>query len=112
MPRIHVLDPSAVLAAVTPQAAIDAVREAFLRHYRGDWGMPPKVYLDSPGFGDFRAMPARGDGTAILNWISSFPATLKRGLRSVMGFVCVSDAETSEPLALLDAGAVTALRTG
>jgi len=113
--RISVLDHGAVLAAVSPQAAIDAVREGFLRHYAGDWVMPPKVYLDSPGFGDFRAMPARGDGIAILKWISSFPGNAKRTvhpLPSVMGMVCVSDAETSEPLALLDAGAVTALRTG
>jgi len=74
--------------------------------------MPPKVYLDSPGFGDFRAMPARGDGIAILKWISSFPGNPRRALPSVMGMVCVSDAETSQPLALLDAAAVTALRTG
>src|SRR3954453_10475245 len=112
MPTIDVLDHDAVLAAVSPRSAIDAVREAFLRHYEGEWVMPPKVYLDSPGFGDFRAMPARGGGIAILKWISSFPGNLRRGLPSVMGMVCVSDAETSEPLALLDAAAVTALRTG
>ncbi|TML08458.1 MAG: ornithine cyclodeaminase family protein [Actinobacteria bacterium] len=112
MPKIHVLDHDAVLAAVSPAAAIDAVRKGFLRHYRGDWVMPPKVYLDSPGFGDFRAMPARGDGIAILKWISSFPGNERRALPTVMGMVCVSDAETSEPLALLDAAAVTALRTG
>ena len=35
--------------------------------------MPPKVYLDSPPHGDFRAMPARGGDLAILKWISSFP---------------------------------------
>src|SRR5436190_7360779 len=112
MPKIHVLDHDAVLAAVSPAAAIDAVRKGFLRHYRGDWVMPPKVYLDSPGFGDFRAMPARGDGIAILKWISSFPDNVRRALPAVMGVVCVSDAETSEPIALLDARAVTALRTG
>ena len=115
MPEIPVYDHDAVLAAVSPQAAIDAVREAFLRHHRGEWVMPPKVYLDSPGFGDFRAMPARGDGIAILKWISSFPDNPKHAahpLPSVMGMVCVSDLETSEPLALLDAAAVTALRTG
>jgi alanine dehydrogenase len=110
--RISVLDHDAVLAAVSPEAAIDTVREGFLRHHRGEWVMPPKVYLDSPGFGDFRAMPARGDGIAILKWISSFPGNVRRALPSVMGMVCVSDAETSEPLALLDAAAVTALRTG
>jgi alanine dehydrogenase len=112
MPTISVLDHDAVLAAVSPQAAIEAVREGFLRHHRGEWAMPPKVYLDSPGFGDFRAMPARGDGIAILKWISSFPGNPSRALPAVMGMVCVSDAKTSEPLALLDAAAVTALRTG
>ena len=112
MPRIAILDHDAVLAAVSADAAIDAVREAFLRHHRGEWVMPPKVYLDSPGYGDFRAMPARGDGIAILKWVSSFPGNAKRALPAVMGMVCVSDAETSEPLALLDARAVTALRTG
>jgi len=113
--QISVLDHDAVLAAVSPQAAIDAVREAFLRHHRGDWVMPPKVYLDSPGFGDFRAMPARGDGIAILKWISSFPDNPNHAahpLPAVMGMVCVSNAETSEPTAILDAAAVTALRTG
>jgi ornithine cyclodeaminase/alanine dehydrogenase-like protein (mu-crystallin family) len=74
--------------------------------------MPSKVYLESPGFGDFRAMPARGDGLAILKWISSFPGNPERGLPTVIGLLVVSDASTSEPLALLDAGAVTALRTG
>ena len=112
MTRIDVLDHDAVLAAVSPEAAIDAVREAFMRHYRGEWVMPPKVYLDSPGFGDFRAMPARGDGLALLKWITSFPGNPSRGLPTVTGIVCVSDSNTGEPLMLLDARSVTALRTG
>ena len=57
-------------------------------------------------------MPARGDGLAMLKWISSFPGNPERGLPTVMGVVVLSDAETSEPLALLDARSVTALRTG
>src|SRR4051812_1510009 len=74
--------------------------------------MPAKVYLDSPPPGDFRAMPARGGELAMLKWISSFPQNPQRGLPTVIGLLVVSDATTSEPLALLDAGAVTALRTG
>ena len=35
--------------------------------------MPSKVYLDAPPNGDFRAMPARGDGFASLKWVTSFP---------------------------------------
>ena len=74
--------------------------------------MPAKIYLQSPPFGDFRAMPARGDGVALLKWITSFPGNPERGLPTVMGVICLSDAQTGAPLMLLDARAVTALRTG
>jgi alanine dehydrogenase len=74
--------------------------------------MPAKIYLQSLPFGDFRAMPAIGDGIALLKWITSFPGNPERGLPTVMGIVCLSDAETGTPLMLLDARAVTALRTG
>lgn len=112
MPDVPVLDRAAVFAAVSPAAAIEAVADAFLRHRRGAWTMPPKTYLPSPPYGDFRAMPARGDGLAMLKWISSFPQNPARDLPTVIGVVLLNDAETSEPILMLDAGAVTALRTG
>jgi alanine dehydrogenase len=107
-----VLDHDSVLRAVSPVAAIDATRDAFLRHHRGEWVMPAKVYLDSPPYGDFRAMPARGDELALLKWVTSFPRNPEHGLPTVSGVVCLSDRRTGVPLALLDARAVTALRTG
>ncbi len=112
MPDLAVLDHDAVLAAVSASAAIEATREGFLRHHSGAWTMPAKVYVQSPPFGDFRAMPALGGGFALLKWITSFPGNPARGLPTVNGVVCLSDAETGLPLALLDAPAVTALRTG
>jgi alanine dehydrogenase len=112
VPSLPVLDHDAVLAAVSPAAAIERVREAFLRFYDGDWAMPAKVYLQSPPHGDFRAMPARGGGLALLKWITSFPGNPARGLPTVTGVICLSDAETGQPLMLLDARSVTALRTG
>lgn len=112
MPELPVLDHDAVLAAVSPGAAIDAVAEAFVRHHRGEWAMPAKVYLPSPPHGDFRAMPARGGELALLKWITSFPGNPERGLPTVQGVICLSDAATGTPLALLDARSVTALRTG
>jgi ornithine cyclodeaminase/alanine dehydrogenase-like protein (mu-crystallin family) len=57
-------------------------------------------------------MPARGDGLALLKWVTSFPANPDRGLPTVTGIVCLSDATNGEPLMLLDARSVTALRTG
>ena len=110
--NIAVLDADAVLAAVTPAAAIEQVRAALVHHHAGDWVMPPKVYLQADAAdGDFRAMPARGDGLALLKWITSFPGNPGRGLPTVMGVVCVSDANTGVPLMLLDAATVTVLRS-
>jgi alanine dehydrogenase len=74
--------------------------------------MPPKVYLEAPPAGDFRAMPALGSGLAILKWVTSFPGNGLHGLPAVMGVICVSSADDGRPLALVDARAVTALRTG
>jgi alanine dehydrogenase len=112
VPAIAVLDHDAVLGAVSPAQAIDRVRHGLLRHHAGEWAMPAKVYLQSPPFGDFRAMPARGDDLALLKWITSFPGNPGRGLPTVTGVICLSDATTGEPLMLLDARSVTALRTG
>src|SRR6185436_2155069 len=110
---VPVLGHDAVLAAVSPAAAIEHVRDGFAAHHAGEWTMPAKIYLDAPPHGDFRAMPALGGGFAMLKWISSFPGNpVEHGLPTVMGVVCLSDAGTSEPRMLLDARAVTALRTG
>ena len=85
MHGIPFLDYDAVIGAVSAEDAITHTREAFLRHRAGDWLMPAKVYLPSPPYGDFRAMPALGDGFAMLKWISSFPGNPARGLPTVMG---------------------------
>src|ERR1700754_4738201 len=98
MSPVAVLDHDAVLAAVSPREAIDRTREAFLRHWRGEWVMPSKVYLEAPPHGDFRGLPAVGDGLAILKLISSCPGNPARGLPTVMGILLVSDATTSEPI--------------
>jgi ornithine cyclodeaminase/alanine dehydrogenase-like protein (mu-crystallin family) len=73
--------------------------------------MPSKVYVSNYPAGDFRAMPAIGDGHALLKWVTSFPGNPARGLPTVTGLVLLSDAEDGRLLAILDAAAVTALRT-
>jgi alanine dehydrogenase len=112
MPEILLFDHDTVLAAVSPLEAIERVRDGFVRHAAREWEMPAKVYLQAPPHGDFRAMPARGSGLAILKWVTSFPGNPDRGLPVVMGVICVSSEEDGRPLALIDARAVTALRTG
>jgi ornithine cyclodeaminase/alanine dehydrogenase-like protein (mu-crystallin family) len=57
-------------------------------------------------------MPALGGGHALLKWVTSFPGNPERGLPTVTGVVLLSDASNGMLRAALDAGAVTALRTG
>jgi alanine dehydrogenase len=101
-----------VLQAIDPADAIERVRDGFVEYAGNEWQMPPKVYLDASPNGDFRAMPAKGAGLAILKWVTSFPGNPQAGLPVVMGMICVSSAVDGEPLALVDVRAVTALRTG
>jgi alanine dehydrogenase len=57
-------------------------------------------------------MPALGAGHALLKWVTSFPDNPAKGLPTVTGLVLLSDASDGSLRAVLDAGAVTALRTG
>ncbi len=109
---IPVFSAQAVEAAVPPEQAVEAVRDAFVAYGRGEWSMPPKVYVPAYPAGDFRAMPALGAGHAALKWVTSFPGNPERGLPTVTGLVLLSDASDGSLVAVFDAGAVTALRTG
>jgi alanine dehydrogenase len=108
---IPVFRASDVERAVSPHEAYDAVRAAFEAQARKTWSMPSKTYVTNYPAGDFRAMPAIGDGHAVLKWVTSFPGNPAKGLPTVTGLVLLSDAEEGRLLALLDAAAVTALRT-
>ena len=112
MSRIPVFAAEDVAAAVSPGRAVEVVRDAFVAYSRGEWSMPPKVYVPAYPAGDFRAMPALGGGYALLKWVTSFPGNPALGLPTVTGLVLLSDASNGMPVAVLDAGAVTALRTG
>jgi ornithine cyclodeaminase/alanine dehydrogenase-like protein (mu-crystallin family) len=111
VPPVPVFTAEDVYAAVDPSEAVAAMHEAFVEHTQGNWVMPSKVYLTAQN-GDFRAMPAGGGGFAVLKWVNSYPANPARALPTVSGVVILSEAETGQMQALLDAGAVTAVRTG
>jgi alanine dehydrogenase len=112
VPEIPVFPQETVLSAISPADAIERVRDGFVQYASGSWQMPPKTYLDASPHGDFRAMPAKGAGLAILKWVTSFPRNPEAGLPVVMGMICVSSAVDGEPLALVDVRSITALRTG
>src|SRR3954463_7067462 len=102
MAELLVFPQDLVLQAIDPAEAIERVRDGFVEYAGNEWQMPPKVYLDASPNGDFRAMPAKGAGLAILKWVTSFPGNPQAGLPVVMGVICVSSAVDGQPPAPVD----------
>ena len=109
-----ILSGSDVNELISPAAVITAVEAAFAAHGRGETRMPPKLYLPLPEYnGDFRAMPVYADGAAGVKWINAHPDNpAKHGLPAVVGIFIYSDPDSAQPLAVMDATGMTAMRTG
>ena len=108
------LTQSDVRSLVTMEEAVEAVEAAFAAHGRGETLMPSKVYIDLEKYhGDFRAMPAYFGGAAGLKWVNAHPENpAKHGRPTVRGMYILSDPDTADPLAVMDATWLTAARTG
>jgi alanine dehydrogenase len=95
------------------RSAIRSAQAACIALARGQAAMPPKLYLPLPGGNDFRAMPAWQAHPPMcgVKWVNVHPRNPRRGLPSVMAVILLNDPATGEPLAGLEGGLVTKLRT-
>jgi ornithine cyclodeaminase/alanine dehydrogenase-like protein (mu-crystallin family) len=120
--RVLVLSHRDVLAALQPDACVAAMAEVLAGHARGETFMPLRSVMmppDAPGF--MGLMPGwsrgRGDGTGditgafALKAVCIMPGNPARGLDAHQGLVTLFDGETGVPTAILDASAITAVRT-
>lgn len=94
--------------------AISAVEEAFNEYAGGKVIMPSKLYLNIPGSGDFRAMPAyiHSTGTAGIKWVNVHPGNPEKGLPTVMAVILLNDPATGKLISVMDGTYITGLRTG
>lgn len=110
-----VLDGRDTRACLPMPAAIDAAREAMRSFSSGAVVQPMRTVLDGGPAGLFGAMPVGvQDGNRMLFGVKT--VTVKhdngtRGLPSHNGLVLVFDEETGLPVAVVDAAAVTEIRT-
>lgn len=113
MTQLRILSAADVLAALPMSRAIDVMREAFTLLARGEVEMPLRTAIPLPGqTGTFLVMSARAGkafGTKLVTVLPNNPA---RGLPAVQSAVVMFDPDTGTPAALLDGGALTAIRTG
>ncbi len=109
---IRFLSRSVISDLITMEDAIDTMARAFGQLSSGDVEMPVRISLASGGgttlFMPARLGAARERGAKI---VSLFPGNRGRGVPTINGVILILDDETGRPRAVMDAGALTAIRT-
>jgi ornithine cyclodeaminase len=105
-----------VRQALPMRAAIDAVKAAYVALSGGQAEVPLRLSLPvKPYEGASLFMPAfvAGENEALtVKVVSVFPHNPERNLPTIYAAVLVLEPDTGRPLALLEGGTLTALRTG
>jgi len=113
---MRIIEESALRAVMTPQVAVDAMRDAFRADGDGRAHVPAVINLDVPRHrGEFHVKTAHIDGVrhVAVKIASGFYDNPSKGLPSGSGLMAVFDATTGMPVALLlDNGFLTDIRTG
>ena len=115
MGQMVVLSAEEVSKVLTIEDAIAAVEEAYRQKATGKGVAWPMVYEQfEPGVADMdiRSGELVGSGLFGLKLTALFSQNPKKGLPEIFGTTLLCDNATGEPLALLNASAVTGLRTG
>jgi ornithine cyclodeaminase/alanine dehydrogenase-like protein (mu-crystallin family) len=112
---VLILSHDDVLAALTPEDCAEAMAEVLAARARGGALMPLRSAIRFEGAAGFMAtMPAwRGGADPVfsLKALCIMPGNPARGLDTHQGTVTLFDGTTGRPRAMLDASAVTAVRT-
>ncbi|WP_202864871.1 ornithine cyclodeaminase family protein [Rothia halotolerans] len=108
-PEIRSVGPDQVMAHLPLRAAVDALRQALQE------GLDPArqaARTTSPlTNGEFLLMPSEFEGYAGVKILTVAPGNPARGLPKIQGSYMLFDAETLQPLALIDGIALTSIRT-
>ncbi|MGH8264872.1 MAG: ornithine cyclodeaminase family protein [Steroidobacteraceae bacterium] len=105
------LDASQITELLTPADAVAAVEAALRAHAADKCVVPQRHHIEWQG-NTFLAMPAVGGTVAGVKLVSVVPENARRNLPVTIGVMMLTSAQTGEPLALLNAAALTAIRTG
>ncbi len=120
VPPLRYLSSDDVLAAMPPLAERLALAERTMTALIADAELPPKIGVHPRPDGSFaHAMPAhlrgpRADGSDDrlgMKWVAGFGGNAALGLPAINALVILNDPATGLPVAILDGGPITALRT-
>jgi len=110
---MQVFDAATTRAALPMPELLDAVEEAFRAVSAGRDQSPLRSHVRLAN-GDLLLMPGVRDNAAgsTVKVVTVMPGNAARGLSTVQAVVLWLDAETGTPVAVLDGGTITAMRTG
>lgn len=115
MTRVLVLGRDEVAEALPMDECIEAMGEVLAAHARGELHQPLRsVSMPEASDGFMGLMPAHRGGERplyALKAVCIFPGNPARGLDAHQGTVTLFDGATGRPTAILDASAITAIRT-
>jgi len=87
-----------------------AMEKAFVESARGKVHVPRRMHVDR-GENSLILMPCFGDKYFSTKLVSVYPGNLRKNKPVIYGTVVLNDAATGKPLASLDGGKLTAMRT-
>jgi ornithine cyclodeaminase/alanine dehydrogenase-like protein (mu-crystallin family) len=110
---MRIVDADQIRAAAPMPQLLDAVEAAYRDVAAGRDRSPVRSRIPMGG-GDLLLMPGLRDGGAgaSVKLVTVMPENAARGLPTIHALVAWFDAESGEPLAVLDGAALTAMRTG
>ncbi len=100
-----------VHAAASFLDILDAMKAAILAYEQGEIYNPDRAHINF-GKNTLLTMPCIGQQQFSIKVVSVFPDNSLQKLPAIYGTLLLNDSDTGKPLAILDAKAVTALRTG
>lgn len=113
--RLLVLDAEAVRRALPMSSAIEGMKDAFAQLSSGEALVPQRTQLpvDSHnGISIFMPAYLAGSDALAMKVVSVFPDNLQEEMPTIHGLVVALDSRTGKPVAILEGGTLTAIRTG
>lgn len=117
-PQFHVISGKEVHDIIFSNAAkiTDIVKDTYIKHFQGETVNPESSFLRFPHNAQARiiSLPAHLGGenpVAGIKWIASYPQNIKHDLQRASAVIILNDNENGYPLACLEAGIISAVRT-
>ena len=100
-------------AGLTIKDAVAIVEDVLTEHGLKEFENPPKPGIHTLEGAFIHAMPGflPRKKAAGMKWVSGYSDNYQYGLPSIMGLITLNDPNTGQPVAVMDGGYITALRT-